>query len=448
VTTYARGSTRSRLMTSERRALCAFYRSSDGTSQSKLGDKMKKFLWLAAPLTSLLFIGCGSSDEDKDSANDEGSGSGAMGDLDVDGIDGGEAGEASDGGTVPLTEDEYDAIASAACADQTAQGEPLPAVLQLVVDVSGSMNDGPDGEEIENGNDQPSKWDITQEALAAAIADLPDNTSVGILYYGTGDDSECVSEDMLVPISSLDGDQRDAIDSSLEQIDPAGSTPTHDAYNLALESSLLESESSNRFMLLITDGAPTVAEGCEGGGRGSSAPTQPIIDSIGAAADDHSVKTFVIGSPGSETSGDGDDLRPWLSEAAEAGGTAKSDCDNEGPEFCHLDMTQEPDFGAALQAGLSEIVGSIASGCTFTIPDAPDNETLNISQTNLVITSGAGDSTLILQDEVGECTEGWQINDAGEIELCSETCDAVLEDEEAAILLTFGCATEDIIPVR
>ena len=138
----------------------------------------------------------------------------------------------------------------------------------------------------------------------------------------------------MIPIAQLGAQgsgQRDRLDESLDDAQTNGYTPTHDAYKYALENGLQPFESqANKFMLLITDGSPTMALQCigessGGGGRVQDAPTQPIVDEI-ARAKAAGVRTFIIGSPGSEesSSGMGGDKRPWLSEAAQAGGTASA----------------------------------------------------------------------------------------------------------------------------
>ncbi len=111
-------------------------------------------------------------------------------------------------------------------------------------------------------------------------------------------------------------------------------------------------------MVLITDGLPTLTLECMGdvddgggfGGGGMPQPvdSQPIVDEISQARED-GVRTFLIGSPGSEGG------REWMSEAAILGATAAAGCRLDGDPYRHMDMTTAPDFSAALRAGLRQI---------------------------------------------------------------------------------------------
>jgi hypothetical protein len=228
----------------------------------------------------------------------------------------------------------------------------------LVVDVSGSMNESP----TESGGNQDcgpdpqceSKWEITRDALADAIDGLPASSSVGVLYYpnqnvpnneNPTDVDECVNTDALVPIGLLgnaNSPQRQDISDSLNDADTGSFTPTHDAYTYGLENGLMPYQTSSpKYMLLITDGAPTASLGCvKPEGATQDMPTAPIIATVTEAAA-QGIKTFVIGSPGSERSAEtmnGGDMRPWLSEAAMQGQTAIPGCSNAGPNFCHMDV--------------------------------------------------------------------------------------------------------------
>jgi hypothetical protein len=417
-----------------------------------------------------LSVACGSSD---DEAGSTATGTGTPGQPDDGTVNGlGSAGSSSgpgtgpgpgtnlsggmhDGGTLSLTPENVAAVAGAACAGWEGEGVYQPAVLQLVVDVSGSMEDDAPG-----GNG--SKWDVTQAALRDAIEALPDLVSVGVLYYPnkeTGasstplDVSECVATDEMVPIAELGSNgHRETVLDSLNQADTGSYTPTHDAYRYALAQSLMPYQTTApKFMLLITDGAPTRAMNCIGedaqGGTPDDSPTQPIVNEV-AGATQAGIRTFLIGSPGSEESSSGMDMRPWLSQAAIEGGTAADSCDANGPTFCHMDMTEEPDFSAALTDGLGTVVGQVFDPCVFTVPEPPSGETINPNETNLIVQWTDGSASLILPDDTGDCTEGWQFSAADEITLCPVSCDAAKADPGSRAQLTFGCTTDEVILLR
>jgi hypothetical protein len=147
------------------------------------------------------------------------------------------------------------------------------------------------------------------------------------------------------------------------------------------------------------------------------------------------VKTFVIGSPGSEGA------REDLSRMAEAGGTAAPGCSHDGPTYCHFDMTEEQDFAAALTEALGTISG-LALSCSYDIPDPSGAQTLDPSRVNVLFTAPGAETELILQDASGACNDGWQYSDDGaRVLLCGGTCDRV-RDSDGTLTLEFGCTTE------
>src|SRR5690606_16497820 len=72
------------------------------------------------------------------------------------------------GGPTGSADAGLDDLRDAACAGWRAEPEGLPAILQLVVDVSGSMDD-----EAPGASGQ-SKWEVTRDALAEAIDAMPE----------------------------------------------------------------------------------------------------------------------------------------------------------------------------------------------------------------------------------------------------------------------------------
>lgn len=396
---------------------------------------------LPCVLVGLFVMACGGSDG---SAVEGGNGTGASssggnGQPNL----GGSAPSNGTGGssTTPITP-------GSECAKGTAAADAIPAVVQMVIDISGSMAWGADGEE-----DPPrgeSKWDITSEALNDAVSKLPASVAVGLNFYPnlgffSGDD-ECINNEVGLPIALLgeaDSPQRRNFNEAINDASPFGGTPTHGAFLFGAETVKASDLAGKKFVLLITDGVPTYNLDCSGDGQ-TGVENAPLIAAVGAAHDSDAISTFVIGSPGSEGA------RSDLSQMASKGGTAKAGCADGGPNYCHLDMTSATDFAAALSAGLAEVAGAIGT-CEYEVPAPPTGLELDTGRVNVLYTKGDGTQSQIPQDEVGDCASGWQYDDAdnpSKITLCGADCEAVKADQGAKIDVIFGCLTETNVPVK
>ncbi len=309
---------------------------------------------LVALGAATLAVACGGDGDDS-------GGTGGMNNTDLgDGIstDGSNTGnpdfDSSEGGKVDLDAEDIQAIEEASCTGWAAEGESLPATLQLVVDVE-LLDDGG------SARHEPEQVEVTRDALSQAIEDLPASVAVGVLYYPNGDVQFSADPQPIDACVDADGDGSHHPAARRGRFQPAqyaaavaascrdGRLHAH-ARRVsvrALNEGLVPytGNGNQKFMLLITDGAPTMSEGCVSGddqqGDVIDMPTQPIIDEI-AGANDQGIRTFLIGSPGSEESAEetGGDMRPWPSRAAVEGGTAADGCEVDGPNFCHMDMTQ------------------------------------------------------------------------------------------------------------
>ena len=197
------------------------------------------------------------------------------------------------GGITPATQALLDQITNQACAGWSSEGENQPAMLDFVLDTSGSMNDS-----TPNTNGQ-SKWAITNSALQSAIDQLPPATLVGLLMFPDMitvpnhnttpiDVSNCVNINAMlpvVPIGPAGSPARAAISNALQKAAVMGGTPTDDAYTYALNNGMLPAVQTHfgdrPYMVLITDGQPTISLGCEGTGQEAYPVSfQPIIDAI------------------------------------------------------------------------------------------------------------------------------------------------------------------------
>jgi len=348
-----------------------------------------------------------------------------------------------DGGVTEVDQETIDELTSGECAEDSGVATSTGGGnLQLVIDNSLSMEEESPGNNV-------TKWEATRDALLEAIVGvsgpgLAAESSVGMLLYPNRnrpqngdrqqDVSACINVDAMVPMAEL-GDanaaQRTRIRDALLAPRQGTGTPTHDAFAYAYATGLQTAPAGETtYMLLITDGEPTINLGCVDGNA-----TAPIIDSI-AAAYGAGVPTFVIGSPGSESS------REWLSEAAEAGGTALTGCNTNAGDWCHMDMTTAPDFSAALQAGLGTVTSVVGSACSYTIP-AVEGQAVDLGQINVFLTDGTGNGgTLVMPDADAGCGNGgWWLNAEGQIDLCESTCATVQENPGLQVRVSFGCTT-------
>jgi hypothetical protein len=344
------------------------------------------------------------------------------------------------GGVTTITKDQ-------ACADSSAAADAIPAVVEMVVDTSGSMNWAP-GTDMNPPRGQMSKWDITSVALKDAVAKLPASVAVGVNFYpNTRGDDPCIQNRIALGIDLLgaaNSTQRRNFNRAIDDANTQGGTPTHAAFLFGSQTVAASMVAGQKFVLLITDGVPTRSLDCSGDGQ-TAVDSAPLIAAVGDSfkqAD--SVKTFVIGSPGSEAA------RGDLSKMATAGGTASPGCSDAGPNYCHLDMTTADDFAAALADGLAAIAGQIST-CEYAVPPPPNGKTINPGQVNVLYTKGDGTESSIGQDATGTCASGWVYDDPqnpSKITLCGADCDAVKADQGAKIDLIFGCDTETTVPVK
>jgi hypothetical protein len=401
--------------------------------------------WASAASALSVCAGLGalacSSDNGAENALPPATGPGASADNQAGG-GGTQTGTDSDGGAFLIDGTPGGDATMEACATSTSKASLLPTYLQFVIDISGSMNCRPTDPVDQGCMPGPgSKWSLTRAALGSVIAQMPSTLSAGAILYPDADIWDfsplCFSGKASVPMAELSDAQKNVFGQVLNGTDAFGATPTEDAYLFAMQSFGGIPDESNKLIVLVTDGYPSVAKGCTGDGK-SAAPTEPLVK---AAADalTQGIKTFVVGSPGSET------VRSALSQMASQGGTAMPGCSDNGPNYCHLDMTTQADFGQAITDALSAVAGK-ALACSFEVPAPGDGSEIDLNLVNVIYAPGAGAPEVIGQNSQSPCTgDGWHYSDdRTQIILCDETCTAVKANPEAAITIEFGCGTKQI----
>ena len=302
--------------------------------------------------------------------------------------------------------------------------------------------------------------------MPTAFAALPSAWAVGLSFFARPINGGCYQGVQSVPIAPLTDQQRTALENAVRSYQPGGYTPTEAAYVFALGQIQAYAGSGGRYIVLETDGVPTVnSDGCTvaGSGQGnniaiSAQEYDHLIATVTNDTASTGVKTFVVGVPGSEDpQGATYDPMYQLSLVAEAGGTAKAGCTptsgtpagntvNPRGTYCHYDMTQTADFAS----GLVETIGTIAGGiisCNYTVPASSDpNQVVVPGKTNMVYSDGNGNVYLVQQNTADSCDVGWHFIDSTNtaIEICSQTCAALQANTQARLRLVFGCAPNQI----
>ncbi|HEX6766633.1 MAG TPA: vWA domain-containing protein [Polyangiaceae bacterium] len=383
---------------------------------------------------------CGGGSDETHGIDDKGGGKGgkgAGGTIPIGGT-GGTGGTIPVGGVGGAAAGGTGTGGSADCAKSTSSAMPAAPVLLFLVDTSASMGDPAPG----GGG---TKWVVTQGALNEAFGAMRGGTNVGLVFFPDvpTNTMPCFDNQIDVPIAALDAAQGTALSMQVTNEMPRGSTPTHDAYEYALAQLRAATLPGQKYVVLITDGVPTYARNCQGSGQPMQmppTPTQPLIDAS-AMAMAEGIRTFVIGSPGSEGA------RESLSQMASQGGTARAGCSDTGPTYCHLDMTTEPNFSAALNAALDEVIAGIPLSCEFPLPAPPAGMELDRGKVNVTYVNGMMQSTDLGRDTSGQCSaDGWDYTpDGTRIQLCGALCDQVKADPSASISIELGCSTRPVV---
>jgi hypothetical protein len=355
----------------------------------------------------------------------------------------------------PLTPELRNQLMDSSCSAWYGEGQSTGTALELIVDVSSSMS------ATAANTGSLSKWDVARSALQDLVDHLPQSTQLGVLFFpncptskndmASVDGSSCVNVSASIPIGTLGRTgsvQRQLIAERFKTATPQGGTPTEDAISLALSNSVVPAVTSQpgaqTYMILLTDGQPTISGGCRGQGDESTAVDyQPIIELISEAWSNYGALTFVIGAPGSDRDvGSGSDVRYWLSHAASAGHTPiTSDCSDTGlPNFCHYDMSQVPDFTASFERALQTITGLVLS-CSFALPSLSEGDTVDPSALNVIY--GANDAQnqelLVARTDASCTSDGWYLDSTNSVVLCPKACATIQQNPNAEVHIVGGC---------
>jgi hypothetical protein len=154
----------------------------------------------------------------------------------------------------------------------------------------------------------------------------------------------------------------------------------------------------------------------------------------------------VVGAPSAGvTLPGGTDSKAWLSEAARVGGTAmSSDCSDQGPNFCHFDLSTVSDFGEVFPAALLALTPRTRLACTQTVALSPDFAWVDKRKLTVIYRESTGLTTtsyLVASNGNADCQYGWHYVDAAQttLEICQPLCERIQNASSATLELVFDC---------
>ena len=409
------------------------------------GMRRTSLLGLSA-LVLGLWTGCegDGSNVDKGSGGSGGSG-GTAGSVNLDplGMSGAPdgAGGATDSGPGSAIEECPSLAEYVACSETSVKASYTAANVLLVIDKSGSMDDQPEGFDM-------NKWDALRTALEPALTEVAEEMSFGLLVYPFDEEEEIPLVDCVnccvVPTGSAairvgigpGTETASQVMDALDATGPGGGTPTADALAAAYEYFTTgegKDLQGDRYVLLATDGGPNCngtleceAETCtanldgqcEDGnccdGEGAACLDDlAVVEQIEALAAE-GVPTFVIGIPGTEQ------YATYLDTFATAGGVTNP---NTPPEY--YAVSAEGGVEALTQTFI-DITTHLVRDCEFPI----ETMVLNKNLVNLAV-----DCELVPY----ELGTGWEITEEQVLVLGEELCDRVQSEGARRVDVIIGC---------
>ncbi|MFW5739085.1 MAG: vWA domain-containing protein, partial [Myxococcota bacterium] len=312
----------------------------------------------------------------------------------------------TDSGLV-LVDISVDAGPPAECVNETAEAEPIPLDMYIMLDKSGSMSWG-------------GRWDAVEDAINAFVSD-PNSAGVSVAldYFHGGYCSLSRYTNPSVGWGLLPGHASN-ISNSLAANSPGGSTPTAPALEGAIDFAQTRANSPagaghKVIVLLATDGEPTTCS-----------PTN--INQVSDKALDGTngtpqIQTFVIGV-GNSTGN--------LDLIATKGGTGSA---------YMVDGGNTAQFLAAMEA-----IRNQSLGCEFTVPAKPSTGNIDPNATEVAYKLGDTGTPTALDQYADQASCGSNHgfyydnpSNPSTLHLCPTTCNLVKSNSNYIVDLTFLC---------
>lgn len=310
------------------------------------------------------------------------------------------------------------ATGDANCGSTQSKLVKKPADILLVLDRSSSMGEAMDSSRnCATGSTTCSqRWATIISSLAKVLTSSSGDINWGLKFFssptgggaagpGAGGGNCTVSAGADVAVGPGNAD---TIQTQINAIANGGYTPTRAAIDAAVAYLKTVSDGNNKVILLATDGEPNCPAG-----QGSSSTTSDLTATTTAVTNAAAAgfKVYVIGV-GTETGN--------LTSLAQAGGTDK------------FYSALTPDD---LSTALSSIVGTVAAGCTYTLPSTP------------VTPNAVGvyvDKTLIPQSD----SDGWSYapGTTTTIDIHGSICDDLTAGKKTLVEIFLPCQESEPIP--
>jgi hypothetical protein len=295
------------------------------------------------------------------------------------------------------------------CATASAAAKLVPVSLILMIDKSGSMGDGVNG-------DPALKWNPITAAIKQFVGD-PDSAGVSASLHFFPQADLCNPSAYYTPAVALRALPDAApFSAAIDAQTPAGNTPTRPvvlgAIDYALDAQAAR-PGERVAIVLVTDGEP---DSC-------NSSVENVAFEVGRVAS--TIPTFVVGVGQSVA---------MLNKIAQAGGTGQAVLVSTG------DPAQTTaDFLATLES-----IRGLVVPCSFLLPTPPDGMALDTMRVNVVYTTGAGAANALTYARDCTAGAGWRYDNESaptRVELCPQTCADAKRDRAARIDVVFGCYT-------
>jgi hypothetical protein len=311
-------------------------------------------------------------------------------------------------------------VGGSMCGLQTFDVNRKPVEIFMVLDRSGSMEDGLD-DSVSVSASNPSKWSQLVPALRATLTQADPTVSWGLKAFPEKGSGSCANDTVTtkidLPIAANDASQLST--TIMGVMDNGDGTPTAAAIGVATDylKQLSMTDDSRKYILLATDGEPS----CAGqAGSLSSNSTTARTDAVAAvtAAANAGFHTFVVGVATTKAND-----QMTLNQLAIAGLEASSDTRPGATRF-YLASNQQQ-----LTTTLEGIVNPVASNCVFPLsspPPVPENIAVKVNGMKTPQDTGHN--------------AGWDYTDPSytAVQVYGSFCDTI-KNNGNSVEIVFGC---------